>query len=614
MTIASPGKKDVPVAKKPAAKTDAKPKTASLGKKNTAKKTSKSQFPSKTAGSKKARRLEENFTERILQGKSAKPSTAKAATPKAATVPAKKPEETKIPKVEQKLNKDGKVEINSGQSDAIKRVIANDYKITEFKEWKKHAARCYDRLDLLLKGYMCSYCSAEVNIRWSNKNHVKISPDDAAKWSRHCGNYIDADYKLLSYVQDAQTVLLSLPGKTTGYPKAHKKLPTTDEWTGIMASVKSCGHSKEACAAVMKDLTKVIAISNVTRLDHDYWRVVKDMATRVLNWVDTKPVVTKDQKIKTPAVKTSKKMRRLIASIAKREKEPFSAICQIPFNNTVKVDGKSKTSFTYSPDYQVSIHAKVKWPVYKFDTKLKSKKVKGLPAPPKRVIVKRPGHGDQTCSRASGFGLESTSKIRTRSPGSSRFCPGVKNFCCKSHSMRKFLWAWDKKGTGYANKIKQCGESPLYITQYMVKWMLATGLNRDAKMRNSRWCRVSANNLAICKGLSVDLIKKRSEMLKDGGLDHYANDYVQCSRTINKFKTSAMCMACDSDIQKLFNKADKTIPVKPEYLNRLVRRCYEAKAFESTKIAPFYATLLKYSEVVKRDPSFIEIGNLLILT
>jgi hypothetical protein len=302
-------------------------------------------------------------------------------------------------------------------------------------------------------------------------------------------------------------------------------------------------------------------------------------------------------------------MRRLIASIAKKHKEPFQAICQLPYKHTVKLDGKNKTSIIYSPDYQISIDAKLKYPVYKFDTKLKSKKVKGLPMPPKRLKLTRPGTGDQTCSRASGFGLESTSKIRPRSPGASRFCPNVKNFCCKPHAMRKFVWAWDKHQTGYAVNIKQCGESPLYLTQYMVKWMLNTGLQRDSMTRNSKWCSKSANNLTICKGIFNDLIKKRREMMKDGGLDNYTGDYIACSRTINKFKTSAMCMACDADVQKFFNKTDKTIPVKSDYLNRLVRRCYTAKAFESNKLAPFYATLLKYSDVVRRDPTFVEIGT-----
>jgi hypothetical protein len=605
VTVKSPGKKDVPVPKKPKAKTTAKPKTASFGKKNPGKKNSKSQLKSKKAGSKKARRLEENFTERILQAKSAKPITSKAAPALGV-----KPVTNKPAKVEKKLNKNGKIEVNTSTADSIKRVIAKDYKKEEFKIWKKHAARCYDRLDLLLKGYMCSFCSAEVNVRWSNKNHVKISPKDAAKWSTECGAYIEADYKLLSYVQDAQTVLQSLPGKTTSYPKAHKALPTTAQFTEIITAVKACSKSEKTCGPAMKLLTRVMAISNITRFDHDYFKVVKDMASRVLNWSETKPVVTKDKKIATPAVKTSKKMRRLIASIAKKEKEPFQAICQLPYKHTIKLDGKNKTSIIYSPDYQISIDAKLKYPVYKFDTKLKSKKVKGLPMPPKRLNLTRPGTGDQTCSRASGFGLESTSKIRPRSPGASRFCPNIKNFCCKPHAMRKFVWAWDKHQTGYAVNIKQCGESPLYLTQYMVKWMLNTGLKRDSMTRNSKWCRKSANNLTICKGIFNDLIKKRREMMKDGGLDNYTGDYIACSRTINKFKTSAMCMACDADVQKFFNKTDKTIPVKSDYLNRLVRRCYTAKAFESNKLAPFYATLLKYSDVVRRDPTFVEIGNL----
>merc|ERR1712194_1008608 len=356
--VNSPGTKDVPAPKKPVAKkTSAKKSTSS-----------KSQFKStKSAGTKKkSRRLVRNATERILQSAVTKkaattPKNTKNAIIKKAGTPAKptkKTTETAPVKVEPKLNAAGKVEVNATMAESINRIVTGEYKPANWKNWKIHASRCYDRLDILMKGYMCSFCSAEVNLRWSNKSHVKISDKDAGKWARHCGEYIKEDYKLIGYARDAQNVLKSLPGKNKAWPKPEHPLPKEAEWKKIVAAIDSCNKDALNCGKAMSALSRVMAISQLTRIDLEWFHVVRDIAVRILNFDASKVIPTPDAKISTPAVKVSKKMRRLIAAITKKEQEPFNAMCQIPYKHTVKVDGKSKTTTTYSPDYKVSVDSK----------------------------------------------------------------------------------------------------------------------------------------------------------------------------------------------------------------------------------------------------------------
>jgi len=576
---------------KKTAKTTAKPKKTS------------SQPIKKTAGKRNRRLSVEHIKrdKRLLQTVNkaapkkapAKKSAAKTSPTKKSAAPKSKPTASGMKPVTKapSTNSSGKVEITQKVQDSINRIIKGDYTAAKFGIWKTQASLCYDRLDIILKGMMCSFCTSDVNRRWADQNKVVVGEKDLHFWSKACGGYVQADIELLNHVYDIQNVLKSLPDKVKHFAKPERPLPTPAKLKLITHSIEECAESVKHCAEAVKNLSSVMSISNLIKWDLENYELVRDTASRVLNYSTKKvsgPVA--DKKTATPVA--NKKLRRLISIIKKKEAKPFNAFCQIPYKTSILVDGKMTPTSVYSPVYSITCSNRVKSLAATLDNKMISRPVTGLPKAPSRAKLHNNGQNDMTCPLAKGFGMISTKKITVSDPSKpTRFCPSIKNNCCSDHSISNFYTKWNNPDKGYMGKIKQCSEAPLYVTSYMVRWMLRGGLKGKAEINGSKWCKRTKTNFNVCLSLFNSLNTQSRAMRRNGGFIAYTKNYIECKATMNQIKTSSVCMACDYDIQKSLDTKTMSIPVTSPVLNLLVRKCYASTVFESDRLAPFYATL-----------------------
>jgi len=224
--------------------------------KKPASKASSAKKPAKTAAPKKTTKSDKN------------PAT-KA---KNATKPAKKSR-----RLQAKVAK--KLEVSAKVYQSLKNIKDGAYQKKFFSEFEKGAARCYNYLNYMMKGAMCSYCTAEAGTRWSNKDQIQVSAKDLHYWSKECGDFVEADRSLLGYIDDVQNLFQAVEkSKRPKYVNSVVTLIKFDELKGIMTEIKKCAKADKDCEAGAAKMSKVFAMSTLTRLDLENYQKVKQVA------------------------------------------------------------------------------------------------------------------------------------------------------------------------------------------------------------------------------------------------------------------------------------------------------------------------------------------------
>lgn len=99
-------------------------------------------------------------------------------------------------------------DIPQKDKEALKRISDGEFSDPEYEMWKASNLKCFDYLEQVVKGAMCSICGDDAEKRWYAENgQLKISYNDAIGFSDNCTNYIKQNYSFLRYFEDVEIVL-----------------------------------------------------------------------------------------------------------------------------------------------------------------------------------------------------------------------------------------------------------------------------------------------------------------------------------------------------------------------------------------------------------------------